>query len=227
MHAAATAQHRVMDVVEPVVGVLVVAALGALAGSGARWVLGRLRRGARVRPPVCEIAVGAAWAVLGGAWAGGGLPVRWLPVLLGLAWLGVAAGAVDLRHHRLPDALTLPALPAALLLLLPLGPGALGRALAGAAVAVGAHAVVHLIAPRSMGAGDVKIAAPLGAVLAAASWAALPLAAVLAALFTGLGAAAGLASRRLARGAAVPHGPSMLLAGWLVTVGAAATGPAG
>lgn len=227
MHAAATAQHRVMDVVEPVVGVLVVAALGVLAGSGARWVLGRLRRGARVRPPGCEIAVGAAWAVLGGAWAGGGLPVRWLPVLLGLAWLGVAAGAVDLRHHRLPDALTLPALPAALLLLLPLGPGALGRALAGAAVAVGAHAVVHLIAPRWMGAGDVKIAAPLGAVLAAASWAALPLAAVLAALFTGLGAAAGLASRRLARGAPVPHGPSMLLAGWLVTVGAAATGPAG
>lgn len=204
--------------------VIVGGVLGVLAGAGARWVLGRLPRGARVQPPWCESVVGAAWAALGGAWAGGVLPARWVPVLLALAWLGVAAGAVDLRHHRLPDALTLPALPVALLLLAPLGPEAVGRALVGAVVAVGAHGAVHLLAPRAMGGGDVKIAAPLGAVLAAVSWPALALAAVLAAVITGLGAAAGIVTGRLRAGASVPHGPSMVLAGWLVAAGAAVGG---
>lgn len=199
-------------------------ALGALAGTGVRRVLGRLRRGAHLRPPWCEVTLGAAWAALAAAWSGGAVPAPWLPVLLGFAVLGVAAGAVDLRHRRLPDALTLPAFPAALLLLLPLGPGVVGRAVAGAAVAVATHAMVHLLAPPAMGAGDVKLAAPLGAVLAAVSWPALALGALLAAVITGVGAAAGLGSGRLVAGAPLPHGASMVLAGWLVAVAGAAGG---
>jgi leader peptidase (prepilin peptidase)/N-methyltransferase len=148
-------------------------------------------------------------------------------VLLGLGWLGIAAGVVDVRHRRLPDALTLPALPAALLLLLPLGPGALPRAAAGAGVAAGAHAVVHLVAPRLLGAGDVKLAAPLGAVLAAVAWPALALAALLAAVLTAAVGVAGLVTRVFPRGAALPHGPSMVVAAWLVVASAAATAVGG
>jgi leader peptidase (prepilin peptidase) / N-methyltransferase len=203
------------------VGGALFAAAGVPAGAGARRLLGRLRRGARVRPPGCELAVAAGWGGAGGAWAAGALPGAWLPVLLALAWFAVAAAAVDLTHLRLPDSLTLPALPAALLLVVPLGVGAVLRGAAGAVVAAAAHAAVHLAARRAMGAGDVKLAAPLGAVLAAASWSALALAALLAALFTGLVAVAGVCSRRLARGAAVPHGPSMAVAAWLVAVGSA------
>lgn len=210
-----------MDIVAMVV---VGAGLGVLAGAGARWLVGRLRRGARVPPPGCELLVGAAWAVVAGAWAGGALPARWVPVLLGLAWLGVAAGAVDLREHRLPDALTLPALPVALLLLVPLGTDAVGRALVGAVVATGAHLAVHLLAPPAMGCGDVKIAGPLGAVLAAVSWPALALAAALAAMITGLVAVTGLVTGRVRAGTPVPHGPSMVLAGWSVATAAAAGG---
>jgi leader peptidase (prepilin peptidase) / N-methyltransferase len=206
---------------EAIVRVLLFAMAGAGAGAAARWWLARMRRGTRVRAPVCEVAVGLIWAGSGGLWVVGAVPGSWVPALLGLGWLGVAAAAVDIRHRRIPDALTLPALPVAFALLAPLGPGVVARAAAGAVVAVAAHAALHLAVPRAMGAGDVKLAAPLGAALAASSWPALLLATGLAALITGVAAAVLLATGRVGRGAALPHGPSMLVAGWVVVAGAA------
>ena len=77
-----------------------------------------------------------------------------------------------------------------------------------------------------MGGGDVKLAGPLGAVLAAAGWPALVLAALAAALLTGgIALVAALLRGLDERRAAVPHGPSMLGAGWLVTLMAAAAPP--
>ena len=190
---------------------------GVGAGAGARLLLGRLRRGARIRAGGCEAAVGILWGVTVAGGAVGALPTAWVPALLGLGWLGVAAGAVDIAHRRLPDALTLPALPVALLLLLPLGPPAVLRAVGGAAVAVTVHGAVHLLAPHAMGAGDVKLAGPLGAVLAAAGWSAMALAALLAAALTAGVGVAGMLGRGPPRGAALPHGPSMLAASWVVT----------
>jgi leader peptidase (prepilin peptidase)/N-methyltransferase len=200
---------------------------GWVLGWGARVLLGRLRRGARVPRFWCEAGVSVVWAAVAAGWVVGLLPAQWVPVLLGLGWLAVAAGAVDVVHRRLPDALTLPALPVALLLLLPVGPGGVLTGAAGALVAAACHAGLHLLDRRAIGAGDVKLAAPLGAVLAAVSWPALVLAAMLAALLTGLAAVAGFATGRLARGAALPHGPSMLAAAWLVTAWLAAAGAAG
>ncbi|MHA6794868.1 prepilin peptidase [Pseudonocardia bannensis] len=209
------------------VAVAAFAVAGLPAGATARLLLARLRRGARVPPGWCEAAVAALWALSGAAWRAGALPFGWLPVLLGLGWLAVAAAAVDVLHHRLPDALTLPALPGVLLLLLPLGPATVLRAAAGAAVLSAAHALVHLVVPRALGAGDVKLAAPLGAVLAAVSWASVPLGALLAAVITGSVAVVGLARGVLARDAELPHGPSMLAAGWLVVAGTGATAGTG
>ncbi len=186
--------------------------VGGAAGAGARVLLRRMRRGTRVGPPGCELVVGSLWALAGTAWAAGVLPGRWVPVLLALGWFGVVTGLVDLRHRRLPDALTLPALPVALLLLVPLGPATVGWGAAGAAAAVGVHAVVHLWAPGALGAGDVKLAAPLGAVLGAVSWPALVLAAVLASVLTATLGLVRAATHCRAAGAPVPHGPSMLLA---------------
>ena len=159
---------------------------GLAAGAAARRLLARLRRGARVRAPVCELAVGALWAVTGGLWGAGRLPTAWLPALLGLGWLGVAAGLVDARHRRLPDTLVVPATCFAPLSLLPMGLGAVGRGLLSAVAAVLGYGLVHLLRPAALGLGDVKLAAPLGAVLGAASWSALAIAAVLAAVITGL-----------------------------------------
>jgi leader peptidase (prepilin peptidase)/N-methyltransferase len=225
------------------VSVLLFASWGVVAGIGARLLIGRLRRGAPIGSPWCEVSLSVLWATCGWWWTSGRLPVEWLPLLLGLGWLGVAAAAVDLRRHRLPDALTLPALPVALLLVVPLGPACVARALAGTAVLFAAHLAVRGVAPMSMGAGDVKLAAPLGAALGAQSWPALLVWAVLAASCTAavaLGATAlewrgrvntpGLRGHGLGvpggHRVVVPHGPSMLAAAWLV-VAVGALGAAG
>jgi len=172
--------------------------LGMLAGALARWLLGWLRRGADVPSPWCEVLVGVLWAATGYWWAVGRLGAAWLPLLLGLGWLAVAAGAVDVLHRRLPDALTLPALPAALLLAVPLGGAAVPRAALGAAVLAGGYLAVRLVAPAALGAGDVKLAAPLGAALGAVSWPALLVGALLAAVLA-VGLAAGIALVRSVR----------------------------
>jgi leader peptidase (prepilin peptidase)/N-methyltransferase len=215
--------------------------LGMLAGALARWWLDRLPRGASVPPPWCELLVGGLWVTSGYWWATGRLATAWLPLLLGLGWLAVAASAVDLLHRRLPDVLTLPALPAALALTVPLGGMAVWRAALGAVTLGGGYLAVRLVAPPALGAGDVKLAAPVGAVLGAASWPAVLLGALGAALLT-VGAVLAVAGARSAAWAlarrsgppghvparwrvVVPHGPAMLTAGWLVlaAAGTAAT----
>ena len=139
-----------------------------------------------MRAPVCELAPARCGRSPGACGAAGRLPTAWLPAVLGLGWLGVAAGLVDARHRRLPDTLVVPATCFAPLSLLPMGLGAVGRGLLGAVAAVLGYGLVHLLRPAALGLGDVKLAAPLGAVLGAASWSALAIAAVLAAVITGL-----------------------------------------
>lgn len=209
-----------------VVATFVLGVAGVVAGAFARRLLSGMRRGTRVRAPVCELVVGALWAVTGGLWGSGAVTAEWLPALLGMALLGVAAGLVDLRHHRLPDALTLPAAGLAPLTLVPLGLSAVGRGLLGAAVGVACYAAVHLAWPAALGAGDVKLAASLGTVLGGVSWGALTVAAGLAAFGTAAVAVCAAAVCGLSLRGAVPHGPSMLAASWVVTALAAMGAPA-
>lgn len=211
--------------IDVLTGVLLLAPTGLLAGGVARFLLARLRRGTRVRAPACELAVGALWGLTGALWGAGVLAPPWLPALLVLSWVGVAAGAVDLRLHRLPDALTLPAAVAVPMALLPLGAATVSRSLLAGLAGAAAYAVVRGVAPAALGGGDVKLAVPVGTLAGAVSWPSLALAAVLAALLTAmlaLGAAVRAAARgQPARASPVPHGPSMLVAAWLVALGAA------
>ncbi|MFI6094042.1 prepilin peptidase [Lentzea sp. NPDC051213] len=120
-----------------------------------------------------------------------------------LACFGVVLTAIDLRHHRLPDVLTLP-LGVTLLVL---EFQRLGAALLGAVILGGAHLAVRTWRPALMGGGDVKLAAGLGTVLA------LPLllpAAILSSAVT-------LAVAALRRTRNVPHGPGLLAATWVLT----------
>ncbi len=135
---------------------------GVVAGAGARGLLRRMRRGTRIPPPWCELAVAALWAAAGAAWAAGVLPAMWLPTVLALGWLAVAASAVDLRHRRLPNALTVPALPVALLLLLPVGPAAVVRGAGGAAVALAMNARGAPGRPAGRGCGRRQAGRPAG-----------------------------------------------------------------
>ncbi len=193
--------------------IVVLASTGVLAGAGARVLLRRLRRGTRIPPPWCELGVAALWAATGAGWAAGLIPDVWVPTVLGLGWLAVAASVVDVRHRRLPNALTVPAFPVALLLLLPVGPAAVVRGAGGAVLAVALHVAVHLVDRRAVGAGDVKLAAPLGAVLAAVAWPALAFAAVLAALLTASVAVGAVIRTAVGGAAGAPVGRAAARAG--------------
>jgi leader peptidase (prepilin peptidase)/N-methyltransferase len=200
-----------------VVLVVTSTAAGVAAGAVGRRLLGRLSRGARVRPGWCEGAVAVLWLVVSAGAVYGRVPPWWVPVSLALAWFAVLLTATDLAHARLPDALTLPAYPVVAALLAvaaATGPGLelLPRAAAGALLLWAVHAMARVLVPASLGGGDVKLVGSLGAVLGALGWAALVLATVLAAVLTLVLRA--VAPRRWP--GAVPYGPGMLGATWLV-----------
>lgn len=126
--------------------------------------------------------------------------VFWCAYVPWAAWLSWH----DLVSRRLPDRLTLPAVPMAALF--SLHDAAFTAFAAGAAIWAVTYAAVAVVKQGAMGGGDVKLALTLGGVT---GWSAgLPgtLAAMIAAgLITG---ALGLVRRK----GAMPHGPSMLLA---------------
>jgi leader peptidase (prepilin peptidase)/N-methyltransferase len=71
-----------------------------------------------------------------------------------IVW-SVALARIDFREHRLPDRLTLPAIPLALGVLALNRPQNLGFAVTAAVVAMAAGLVAHRIA--DLGLGDVKL----------------------------------------------------------------------
>jgi len=166
-----------------------------------------------------EVLTAAVFAAL--AWRFGPRPA--LPAFCYLGAVGVALAVIDVRHRRLPDALTLPSYPVALALL---GIAALttaggGRpyvtALAGLATAWLLFAAQALIYPAGIGWGDVKLAGLLGAYL---GW--LGVGPLVTGLVAGYLLAAGaglvlLAARRATRRTLVPFGP-FLLAGALFAI---------
>ena len=134
---------------------------------------------------------------------------------MAVAWFAVPLAVVDLRHRRLPDALTLPACPVIGLAVFAAGDRAiLVRALVGAVVYLAVHLLVHAAAPGALGAGDVKLSGSVGAALGASGLPSLVAGAVLAAVGTLLLGAASATLRR----DGIPHGPGLLAATYVLTV---------
>ncbi|UXA10517.1 A24 family peptidase [Mycobacterium sp. SMC-8] len=128
-------------------------------------------------------------------------------------WL-IALSAFDFRYHRLPNLLTVPGAAVILVAAVVTGHGA--AATLGAAALFSVYAGVHLVAPAAMGAGDVKLAAGLGALTGAFGADVWVLAAVGASLLTAMAA---MCLRLAGSAPTVPHGPSMCLAtGAVLTV---------
>jgi leader peptidase (prepilin peptidase) / N-methyltransferase len=103
-----------------------------------------------------------------------------LPAFLVLAAGLVALAVIDFEHFLLPNRIVYPlaAVTAALLAVAAVGDdewGALAGALLGGVVATTALGVLHVISPRSMGFGDVKLAFVLGLVLGWLGWSELVL----------------------------------------------------
>ncbi|GHA72050.1 prepilin peptidase [Streptomyces termitum] len=200
----------------------------AFAGPGRGWLAGPGRAACATAPaPLLAPLVSAAACALSAA-AGGPRPE--LAVWLLVVPVGTLLAWVDVRVRRLPDGLTLPLALAVPLLLgaaAPL-PGAAGSwtgALLGWLVLGGGYLLLHLISPRELGFGDVKLALPLGAALGWYGWEVL-----LAGAFLGflLGAVYGFGRvllGRASRSSAIPFGPFMLTGALLGLVLGAAAGP--
>ncbi|WP_232822368.1 A24 family peptidase [Salinicola sp. CR57] len=145
--------------------------------------------------------------------------VSWQSLWLVGACLTLLAGAViDWRTQLLPDVLTLPLLWAGLLYQWLFAPWMLESAVLGAIAGYlslwSVYWLFKLITGKEgMGYGDFKLMAALGAWL---GWQSLPLLLLLSA---GVGAVAGvtlIATQRQERNQAMPFGPYIALAGWIV-----------
>lgn len=177
---------------------------------------GRCRAcGARIaafHPAVELAAVGVAlWA----AFAAPDQASLWADCVLG--WTLLALAWIDWDHLRLPDALTLPLVPAGLFATLSLDPDdATGHALAAALGYAGLRTVEvayrRLRGRDGLGQGDAKLAAAAGA------WVGLDRLGPVVVLAAFAGLAGGLlraARRGDTLGAPIPFGPCLALAAWV------------
>jgi leader peptidase (prepilin peptidase)/N-methyltransferase len=124
-----------------------------------RWCDERIGAAVPVVEAVTALSVVVAVLEFGDSWVV-------LPFLVFYPTL-VAVSAVDLIHYRIPDRITFPAFGLCLALIAAVSvgygeAGAIGWALAGAAIFFVGLFVPHLVSPAGMGFGDVKLALLLG-----------------------------------------------------------------
>ena len=147
-----------------------------------------------------------------------------LPAFCYLAVIAVALAVIDARHKRLPNALTLPSYPVALILLgvaavfVPGGAHHFAEALIAMAAAWAFFVLQAFIYPAGIGWGDVKLSGVLGLYL---GW--FGARALLAGLFGGylLAAVAAiglLLARRATRKSLLPFGPFLLASSLAVII---------
>jgi leader peptidase (prepilin peptidase)/N-methyltransferase len=175
-------------------------------------VLGRPAPDEPASPRGRRVAVALVNAALFGAMAARFDDSWTLVAYLVLTAALVALAAIDLETYLLPNRIVYP-LTVAMLVLLPLGLladgdlDAFGRGLLAGVIAFAAFFVVHLISPRGMGFGDVKLSFTLGLALGCVGWGEMILG-----LFLGFayGAVIGIvliATRMRRKNQAVPFGP--------------------
>ena len=139
-----------------------------------------------------------------------------------LGVLGVALAAIDVAVQRLPDRLTLPALPVLTILLagaavLGHDGHALARALLGGLALAASYLLLALLRPGQLGGGDIKLAALAGLTLGWLGWGTLLTGACLGFLLSAVVSLALLATRRITLHSVICFGP-FLLGGALLAI---------
>jgi len=161
-----------------------------------------------VRYPLVELFTGVLFAAVGARFAH-----SWaLPAFLVLTGALIAISVIDLEHFIIPNRIVYPVGFASVILLALAALiqhhwGAFGRSLLGACCAFAFFFVLHLVSPRGMGFGDVRLSFVLGLFLGWLGWPEL-----LGGLFAGFlfGAVVGLALIAFggrARSQHIPFGP--------------------
>ncbi len=165
-------------------------------------------------------------AVLTGALFGG-MAARFddswaLPAYLVLTAALVALAFIDLETYLLPNRIVYPltVVTIGLLALGALADGdldALGRGLVAGMIAFAIFFVLHLVSPRSMGFGDVKLSFTLGLALGYLSWGEMILGLFLGFLYGAVIGIVLIATKVRGRSQAVPFGP-FLAAGAITAI---------
>jgi leader peptidase (prepilin peptidase)/N-methyltransferase len=150
----------------------------AFTGAVAATLTGYAIRRHEPAPPVHTLAQVLTTAALFAALAWRLGPTTALLAPSWLAATGVVLAAIDLRARRLPNRLVLPsylAIPslAAVTTFTGTHPSALVRATFGMVVVLIFYALLYTVFPGHLGGGDLKIAGPIGFLLAWQSWNAL------------------------------------------------------
>jgi leader peptidase (prepilin peptidase)/N-methyltransferase len=143
-----------------------------------------------------------------------------LVALLYLAAVSIALAFIDIEHHKLPNAITLPSyvIGAVLLALSSLLAGdasSLLRAAIGGAGLFAAYYLLAMLYRGGMGFGDVKLAGILGSYLGWFGWAEFAVGAFAPFLLGGVFSVVLLALKRAGRATKVPFGPWMLAGAWV------------
>jgi leader peptidase (prepilin peptidase) / N-methyltransferase len=182
----------------------------------ASWLaLGRRCAGCGVRIPVryplTEALTGGLFFLMGARF---GLAMQ-LPAFLVLAASLIAISAIDIERRLIPKRIVWPAFAGsgaflALAAALDRDWFQLLRAGLGAAASFGILFVIHLISPRGMGFGDVRLATLLGLGLGWLGWGHVALGLFLGFLFGGVAGVAALAAGR-SRKSGLPFGPFLAL----------------
>lgn len=138
----------------------------------------------------------------------------------GFAVLSVVLTVIDLRAHRLPHGLVLPAYPIAAVLLavaaIAAGDGdAFLRAVVGMAALFAFYLALRLAQPGGMGGGDVTLSGLIGLLLSYLGWDPLLIGALAGFVAGGLFSLAVILLRRADRRTRIPFGPWMLLGAWI------------
>ncbi len=172
--------------------------------------------------PAAEILTAVTFALLGLGY--GTSPV--LPAFCFLAVVSVALAFIDVAHRRLPDLLTLPSYPVAIVALAAAtpfvrhGPGHLVHAVVGLAAALAFYLILALIYPAGIGWGDVKLSGLLGLYLGWVSPAALVIGLAAGFVLAALAGLALIAAGKATRRSQIAFGPFMLAGSLAVIIAA-------